>query len=272
MPAIPPTSGPILLDYAPAPPRWRKRARYILLASILLATGFCAWRWGPYAWHRSQLLYWQRQCLNFSASPDTVVYEEEPAAAALLLQRSGYSPYVLKRRASSNSHPILVQAAAFHPRCLRTLGTFITLPMWPLCASGPGGSGSGSAGAIIFLHERISSAGHRRLVCVNYAPDTDTFTPGFIQAYNYEACVISPATWKRPITCAPGSYTVNVKSSWPPRPPLMRVYAGQVDPADPAHFTIRYQMWGQEDMLDGRLQDDDQVTLTPRHPPQWPRQ
>jgi hypothetical protein len=48
------------------------------------------------------------------------------------------------------------------------------------------------------------------------------------------------------------------------------MYAGQPDPADPSHFTIRYQMWGQEDVLDGRLDDNDNVTLTPRHSPQMP--
>jgi hypothetical protein len=47
--------------------------------------------------------------------------------------------------------------------------------------------------------------------------------------------------------------------------------AGQPDPVDPSHFTIRYQMWGQDDVLDGRLNDDDSVTLTPRHAPTEPR-
>ena len=39
------------------------------------------------------------------------------------------------------------------------------------------------------------------------------------------------------------------------------------DSADPSHFTIRYEMWGKSDVLDGRLNDDDSVTLEPRHPP-----
>jgi hypothetical protein len=48
------------------------------------------------------------------------------------------------------------------------------------------------------------------------------------------------------------------------------MFSGQPDPNDPSHFTIRYQMWGKEDVLDGRLGDDDQVTLTPRHLPTEP--
>jgi len=51
----------------------------------------------------------------------------------------------------------------------------------------------------------------------------------------------------------------------------VRVYAGQPDRDDPSHFTIRYQMWGQEDVLDGWLQDNDGVRLVPRHLPEWPK-
>ena len=263
MSAIPPSSGPIPLDYAPAPPRWRKRARYILLALILLAAGFCAWRWGPYAWKQSHLLYWQRQCLNFSASPDTVVYEEEPAAA-ILLRRSDYSPHVTVRREDFDTdfNIVQVKAAAFYPRCWRRLDTFATLPTVPFFPSD-------GDGAIIFLHERVSSAGHRRLVCVDYAPKT--FSPQFAEGVNCFSCVISPATWIRPLTEGPRIDCWNMRMPiYPPPPPLVRVYSGQIDPADPAQFTIRYQMWGQEDVLDGRLQDDDSVTLTPRHEPEWP--
>jgi len=58
-----------------------------------------------------------------------------------------------------------------------------------------------------------------------------------------------------------------VVSGFPRHPPRVRIFSGQVDPDDPAHFTIRYQMWGKEDVLDGKLDDADQVTLTPRNSP-----
>jgi hypothetical protein len=56
-------------------------------------------------------------------------------------------------------------------------------------------------------------------------------------------------------------------SGFPRHPPRVRIYAGQVDPDDAAHFTIRYEMWGRSDVLDGRLDDNDNVTLTPRKSP-----
>jgi hypothetical protein len=60
-----------------------------------------------------------------------------------------------------------------------------------------------------------------------------------------------------------------VTSGFPPHPPNVRIFAGQPDPGDPSHFTIRYQMWGQEDIVDGRLDDHERITLTQRHMPEW---
>jgi hypothetical protein len=53
----------------------------------------------------------------------------------------------------------------------------------------------------------------------------------------------------------------------PKIPPRVRVYAGQIDPQDASHFTIRYEMWGQSDVLDGWLNDHDAVRLQQRNPP-----
>jgi len=49
-----------------------------------------------------------------------------------------------------------------------------------------------------------------------------------------------------------------------PGPTRGRIYAGQPDPKDPSHFTICYVVDGQPCILDGRLDDNDAVTLT-RH-------
>jgi hypothetical protein len=206
--------------------------------------------------------------MEFSASADKVAYEEDPAAAAVLLKGPEYSPYVLKRAPDPNMPATTVQAAAFQPRCWRNLGTLATLPAATLFAGGWGGAGG--PGPIIFLHERISPAGHRRLVCVRYGPDPTTFQPEFIAGFDYDASVATPATLTKPPSFAQRFYGLDSLSELVRTLPLVRVYAGQPDPADPAHFTIRYQIWGQVDTLDGRLQDDDQVTLKPRHPPQWP--
>jgi hypothetical protein len=79
---------------------------------------------------------------------------------------------------------------------------------------------------------------------------------------------VTPFTWSQPPFFAPhGIWLFDVETVWPRKPPLVRIFAGQPDPNDPGHFTIRYRMWGQEDVLDGRLLDNDQVTLMSRKQP-----
>jgi hypothetical protein len=210
------------------------------------------------------MLYWQRECLRYTQPADTIIYDEDPrSAAALLAHAQEYTAYPIHRGNGPNGSVPTVNAAAAQARCLTQ---FISLPppnAPNLCACGFGGGPV----AVAFMHERISPAGHRRLVVVHYFPERDTFTAGFIEGYNYSTTAITPGTILDAPTVAQRMYVIDVMSSWPRLPPLVRMYAGQPDPADASHFTIRYQMWGQEDVLDGRLKDDDSVTLTPRHTP-----
>jgi hypothetical protein len=265
-------SSPIIsLEYAKAPSRWPKRVLRILLALLPVAGALAARQYGPYAWHQARLLYWQRKCLNFSMPTDAVVYEEEPTAAAQLLRNPEYSPYILRREQDDKAPTAFIQAAALTPHCWSTVCTIARIPFW---ARGyvAGGPSIGGPASIIFLHERVSPSGHRRLVCLGYLPVCNTFQPAFIPGFDYVVCVVRPVTWTgQPVLAPPHGYAIEVKSSFPRHPPLVRVYAGQPDPTDSSHFTVRYRIWGQEDLLDGRLQDDDTITLTPRHPPDWPR-
>jgi hypothetical protein len=45
---------------------------------------------------------------------------------------------------------------------------------------------------------------------------------------------------------------------------VLRVFAGQADPADPSHFTIPYDLDDQPGVIDGWLRDDEVVLLQPR--------
>jgi hypothetical protein len=250
-----PSAAP--LDYAPAP-RNRRWINRVIVASLLLGVALVVWKWGPTWWRRAEILHWQHQCLQCSLSPDTIVYEEDPTeVTALLAGNPNYHPYPLQRRSSPQAAPSPATAAALH------------ISDWDrLTGTLPGFHPSLLKPAVIFLHERISPAGHRRLVCVTYGPSGDTFTSQFVHSLNCDTFTVTPGTWSQPPIYPPQGWMYDVLTGWPRKPPLVRIFAGQPDPNDPAHFTIRYRIWGQEDVLDGHLLDNDQVTLMSRKQPQ----
>ena len=45
---------------------------------------------------------------------------------------------------------------------------------------------------------------------------------------------------------------------------ILRVFAGQPDSNDRSHFTINYDLDGKPGIIDGRLNNDDTLTLRPR--------
>jgi hypothetical protein len=251
-------TSPPQLEYGLAPPRRRKRVIRLLMVGVSLLIAVAAWQWGGIVWNQLPILFWQRQCMRYSASPDQVVYEEDPGEVQKLLAR-GYVRYKLSRGALPDPTPVKSFAAAAElPTCWKRL-TEMVPPRNPQQAV--------TSGAILFLHERTSPRGNRRLVCVRYYAETYSFTPRFIEGYNTDENVITPGTWSTLPTWTAHPMMIDVLSSFPRHPPRVRMFAGQADPDDPAHFTIRYQMWGKEDVLDGRLDDSDGITLTPRKMP-----
>jgi hypothetical protein len=195
-----------------------------------------------------------------------VVYDEDPQAAAKLLNDPNYSPCDLSRRYIAGDAQLAgVIAACFGPGSWQRFLKLVPPSMDPLAPSR-----SPRPVTVLFLHELVSPLGHHRLVCVNYGPDQNCFTQVFVDGMNYRSSVAVPATWMKSATWCRRSDGFSGTIGWPKTPPRCRIYAGQIDPNDPSHFTVRYQMWDQEDILDGRLTDNDDVTLTARHVPKEP--
>jgi hypothetical protein len=258
------SSSPQQLDYGLAAPRRARRVRRFVFLLLAVGLAYACWQWGPAAMQQVPILFWQRQCMHYTAPADQVVYEEDPAEAKrLLADPTQYVAYKLNRGGAPDSTPEKTTAAALHfPRCWQRFSALSP----PRFRGGFGQIGTGS-GAILFLHERTSSAGNRRLVCLRYYAETYSFTPSFINDYNCDTQVYALATLTAAPSPANQSMSVDVISGFPRHPPRVRIYAGQIDPNDAAHFTIRYEMWGKSDILDGRLNNDDSVTLHPRHSP-----
>jgi hypothetical protein len=85
------TDAPRQLDYAP-PVAWHHRRslhRWLILLACLATLASSYW-WGPPAWQHAQILYWQRQCMNYSADPDEVVWFDGADQVSILVAWSRF--------------------------------------------------------------------------------------------------------------------------------------------------------------------------------------
>jgi hypothetical protein len=190
-------------------------------------------RWGPQYVRQVRLLYYQRACMNYRAPADQVVYERGPGAAALLATSREYTTL-----ATSTNQPAPVGRE-------------------PACLSGyqnVAASTTTAPGAVLFMHELHLPSRGRRLVIVrsNFAADTP---PMFIPGFDLELTVMDPATWKTPPKDITAGMPIDVTSPILASPPQLRIFAGQVDPADESHFTIRYVLDGKRHIADGHLEE-----------------
>jgi hypothetical protein len=214
--------------------RRRLRRILVLLAGCLLIYA------GSRAYLRVSVRYWQGRAMRYSASADQVVFEEEPAAASKLLAKDPHY----------HRSPMHLAFAGDVP------GEFQGLrPNW-------------EPDAVAFLHERRAADGTERIVSVQV---------GVGQAFNERhevslyAMVIEPDALGAPRVVGRALQPLPLhaidRSRLLSDQPLLRLYAGQSDPAAPSHFTIRYQLGSQAGTIDGWLRVDDDVSLKVRDGP-----
>ncbi len=260
-------STPQTLDYSPPPPPWhRRRLQRVLLGALFLLLVGSVWRWSSAVYDRAVVLYWQHKCMTFSQPADRVVYDEGPDAGELL-KSSGYKRYStipppmgnrfnvmrIKNPSWTLRDPPVVRMAD----CWRHFSDDV--PCWPW-----------ADGATLFSHEMISKTGVHRLVIIQRTPGIED---GFFRlGMDLDPAVFVPGEMTTAPRGLPSSFNWNgdIRNSHSPQ--NLRIYAGQLDPADPSHFTIRYEQWGQSDILDGWLDDNGGgIHVAPRNRPLPPR-
>jgi hypothetical protein len=218
--------SPEQLAYAPPPALhrrpWVRRLALRLVAVAVLAT--VGMTLGPPAWRRAELLYRQRQCLRYTASPDSVVCSEPLPAAGQM-------------------HPFTLEAAdpPVAGKVLRYRAGRETLA-------------PGSDGPLLFMHERTTSSGKRRLVVVRRNPASGRQSWDLPLAYT--------VTLVRPATATADSVVrmqtlveVVPRGSADAPDAVLRFFAGQPDPSDASRFTVRYQRGAYWGVLHGVLED-----------------
>lgn len=220
------------LAYEPTPAWHRRRGlrRLVLPVVVLLVVAAAAW-YGPQLWRRAKLVTLQRRCLNYQPpSPPRVVFVDEPKAAAALVKQPNYFPDFSGGR-----------RAVYQNRA------------WSAFA--------GTAAPPVFMHRRTSPGGNERLVVVQIST-----VGGGADPYNrivfvpYVEGIATPKGrhFVAGAATIPGLEMYRHPGDW------TAVVEGRPDPADPSHFTIDYSHNNTPGTLDGWLNDDDTVTLSPR--------
>ena len=231
-----------ILDYAPRPPLYRRRRfwRWIFV-SLALAGGACAWWWHEPIWTHAKLAFWYQRCASYSPGADEIVYFDEDPAAMNQSPKKGFFPYDTHRIRQGKK----LQGFGYEPPRFENLET-----AWPGIAQK---YSTCSRLPILFMHERTTHAGLKRLIIV--VPYEGHFQCN-------ECLVLPPPKWFASIPPAP-DWNNTPKSHWQrPDESCARFYAGQIDLADSAHFTIRYeinvsnQIWS-GGIIDGFLKDAD---------------
>jgi len=218
----------ILAYRKPDPPRRRQRA-LILIGAVLLV--IFLFNEVPSFLRRLQLLYWQHQCMTFSAPADAVVWQYSRDLRREPPMQRGYV----------DAPTIDPNAIGRTPLCmLKFLGLTARFP-----AFGYG---------VIFLHQRQSHSGLRRLVMVEVFSDKDCTFP-----VDYQA-VVPGTILNEPVFCL---------DTQKPSPPITGIpqprvfFAGQIDPRDESKFTIGYE-WndGVRREISGYLGDDGNIHMS----------
>jgi hypothetical protein len=244
------------IDYAPKPSgRRSRRIRFLLYALLVIAIVVpVGLKCGPRAWQRVQLLYWQRRAMRYTAPPDLVVYDGTPPSDPMAMWERGYHT---RNIGGANDAYIFARPwQEFYALCSR-----------------PGRNSAPT----LFLHEVRSPMGNRRLVAIEGWCE-GSLNGGWLEDHiDLSAIVFRPGSLFSQPTELGSSKNVFELSSVDVSDRIAKrqriggrvwgypfLFAGQLDPSDPAHFTIGYKVHGKPGKIDGWLLDDDTVRLEVR--------
>jgi hypothetical protein len=231
------------LNYAPATSRRRTLLRRFALWGILLAFAVVAALLLPDVIHRSELLALQRKCMDYTAPPDSIVFDSRVASLPQL-QRS--DPDLVSGTLNGTPYVGRVPSA------------------WQLYAgklAAPGVRPHGTA----FLHRMRNSSGHEFLVVIDLFLEPRMNTPPVLYIQPH---VITPGG----LRSLPQDSTPKMRSiSWPGEGTFV-VFAGQIDPSHADHFTINFKENESQKSLECWLTEGDSLEfdtkeLTPPSPP-----
>jgi hypothetical protein len=236
----------VTLEYAATPRRrWRWR-RWVAVVLVVAITVTVLHYREPIA-QRARLLYWQHKCLTYTRPPGTPLMAWESLDADYSRNGSKLQPrYTLS------------------PDCWRRFEA----ECWPVRAT-PLVQRAGRGPQTLFLHERTSKSGNRRLVRIETG-----WTNALAIDRGHIATVIRPGSlWREPKEVGPGQMF-----QYSGRSVEADLFFGQPDPENLSHFWFDFvvpddgstRAWkpvgSRRGTVDAWLNDDDTVTFKLRDP------
>jgi hypothetical protein len=212
--------------------------------------GTFAWkRYGPWLQKRVAMLSAQRACLDFTPAPDSVVFQQDGGVT--------YASNPWSFAAAQKPNVPLVWEGYFSAH----VAPHSLIPNPSIQSQGT-----------LFLHERRSPAGNRRLVVVDLR--VVWHRQGTVFQANKRA--IEPGTLRREpreTWGGPPFFDLTATNLVGQNQQLMdvnygstvRFFPGVADPADASHLTIDYEIGDRRETIDGWLRDDDAVDLKLRN-------
>ena len=245
---------PPTLNYAPPGRRrinWRVLKWLVMGIAVLVGLWYLpqGYRWTK---DRAELFSLMRTCRTFSPPAGAVVYDDT-ADAEKMAELPPYDPFM---STSWRDDDGIAQLA--YRRHLLALDRLRppSIVVWE--------SSSSARFATVFCHERRTRGGDPCTVAVLlHADRSNAQSSSTSSMMTFEAQAIRPVGWFTPASPEIQSTKLTL-APWPVSTQRVRIYAGQPAPADPARFTIDYEVNDTPGIIDGVLNDDFTVTLTSR--------
>lgn len=289
-----PAQAPTELDYDRTGFRVSRRQWRALMVLTLLNTVMLGWfvagpatsnllkaQWQQFQARRAQRAAERQRAaelrvlLAHAFPSDLVIVEEDPdRATALLTGAAGYRPQAYETGVSGGL------TASFDPPAVYTGGP----PKWRDYVA----VSSNRSDPPVFIGERTSPRGNRRLVIVRYhlrqlmnisGGSSGTDARAAVQSVRWLRATARDTASKDVLRVRAASEDTDLSlvlpevratrdpaqsGPWHFRPDVtFTLLAGQADPADPSHFTIPYRLDGQPGVIDGWLRDNG-LQLRPR--------
>jgi hypothetical protein len=222
------------------------RVALTLLVAVAAIAGI---NWGPALYRQASYLYWQRQCMKTREPDDRLVFESDPVLAARMVAGDGRYHFPVRTLFERQGPPRGWGPPAYYrPSAFERAAIPHSI---------------GVDGVAFLRGIRPPGETERLAVCLIGCGPTEVD--------GRYLCVISMSLWAL-ASWKPGSVVTGGRNSssvlvWVLRGERLRIYAGQLDPADASHVTIPYEINGVRGTIDGRIAASGIPELTIRDGP-----